>query len=114
MNIKPIPEFLLNDSFTLMIPDSEGFSEKEIRSVRVERTNSAEDSLSRNPRETTEIAVWYDCVNSSPETDFSVGMKILYRGETYEITKVQVFAADVPHHIKIKAVKNGGEYSEEG
>lgn len=112
MNIKPIPDMLLGDSFTLQIPSESGYTEKEIYNVRIVRTNSIGDYVRETPRDNTEITVWYDCENSYPEAEFSAGMKILYCGETFEITEVKIFRASKPHHIRLKATKIEGEYKE--
>ena len=112
MNLKPIPQILLGDSVTLQIPSEEGFGEQEIFNIRVERTNSIGESSASVPCENTEITVWYDFSLSYPAADFTAGMRIIYRGETYEINEVKVFKADTPHHLRLKARKINGEYGE--
>lgn len=112
MNIKPIPNELLGDSFTLLVPAaSGGWTEKEIRNVRIERTEAVTEYSSQKQRSNTEITVWFDCVNSSPKTDFSAGMKARYRGEIFVITEHKVYFAGAPHHCRFKARKVGGEYT---
>ena len=112
MNIRPIPDVLLGDSFTLLAPDSSGkWSETVISNVRVERKGCISDYASQKARDNTEITVWYDCVKSTPKADFAVGMKVRYCGETYEITEHRVYLTYTPHHCKFKARKISGEYS---
>ncbi|MCM1165991.1 MAG: minor capsid protein [Lachnospiraceae bacterium] len=112
MNIKPIPDILLGDSFTLLAPNSSGgWSETKIQNVRVERKGAVSDYSSQKARDNTELTVWYDFKSSSPKADFAAGMRVLYRGETYEITEQRVYIADKPHHCKFKARKIGGEYN---
>lgn len=112
MNIKPIPDILLGDSFTLLTPASGKWNETRINNVRIERVEAITDYSSQKARDNTEITVWFDCANSSPKTDFSVGMKARYHGEIYEITEQRVYSSDRPHHCKFKARKIGGEYTE--
>lgn len=112
MNIKPIPNELLGDSFTLLVPSAAGkWTETAIRNVRVERTETITEYSSQKQRDNTEITVWFDYANSSPKTDFSVGMKVRCRGEIFVITEQKVYSADNPHHCRFKARKIGGEYT---
>ncbi|MBD5383960.1 MAG: hypothetical protein HDR72_03040 [Ruminococcaceae bacterium] len=111
MNVMPIPDILLGDSFTLLVPNVSGkWNETVIGNVRVERSGCISDYSSQKARDNTELTVWYDCEKSSPKTDFAAGMKVRYHGETYEITEQRVYLADGPHHCKFKARKIGGEY----
>lgn len=110
MNIKPIPDILLGDSFTLLTPAAGGWNETVISNVRVERTGAINDYSTAKARDNTEMTVWFDYANSSPKTDFAVGMKARYRGEVYEITEQRVYSADTPHHCKFKARKIGGDH----
>ncbi len=110
MNIMPIPDVLLGDSFTLLVPNASGkWGETVISNVRVERTVCISDYSSQKARDNTELTVWYDCAKSSPKTDFTAGMKVRYHSELYEITERKVYLADSPHHCKFKARKIGGE-----
>lgn len=112
MNVKPIPDILLGDSLTLLVPNASGkWSETAVRNVRVERTGSVTDGFSKSARDDTELTVWYDCERSSPKLGFAVGMKVRYRGETFEITEYKMYFADGPHHCKFTARKIGGNYS---
>lgn len=111
MNIMPIPDVLLGDSFTLLVPDGSGkWRETVIGNVRVERNCCISDYSSQKARDNTELTVWYDCSRSSPKAEFAAGMKVRYHGETYEITEQKIYLADGPHHCKFKARKIGGEY----
>ena len=110
MTVRPIPDVLLGDSITLLVPVSGKWNETKINNVRVERTGAVSDYSSQKPRDNTGLTVWYDCTRSSPKTEFSAGMKVTYRGETYEITESRTYFADAPHHCKFKARKIGGEF----
>ena len=110
MTVKPIPDILLGDNVTLLIPASGKWNETKINNVRVERTEAVSDYSSQKPRDNTEIVVWFDYAKSSPKAKFSAGMRVNYRGETYEITESKDYFADAPHHCKFKARKIGGEF----
>lgn len=113
MNVKPIPDSLLGDRFTLYTPRSGGWNGITVENVRVERTSAASSPTSSNTRDISEITVWYDCANSYPSADFCAGMRAKYHGEIYQITEVKFYRANALHHIRIKAVKIGGNYTEE-
>ncbi|MGN1423252.1 MAG: putative minor capsid protein [Oscillospiraceae bacterium] len=112
MTIKPIPDMLLGDSFTLISPVKSGGTVcTEISNVRVERVNSVAD-YTTTARDCTELSIWFDCSNSRPlGAEFSAGQRAEYMGEEYELTEVRVLGADRPHHIRIKARKINGEYT---
>lgn len=115
MTVKPIPNKLLGDEIILQRPSADGWSDVYIHNVRAERVSSVDDSYSNNPREKTELIVWYDCVNSYPETSFEAGMRVKFGGEIFEITKSKVYRAEKPHHCKLTAIKIGETaQSEEG
>lgn len=105
MRIDPIPDELLGSRITLEIPSENGFNTKTVYNVRVERVEEIDDYSSQKPRDNTRITVWYDYVNSYPDTDFSVGMRIRYGEEIFEIVKQRIFSADSPHHCKLEARK---------
>lgn len=110
MNVRPIPDILLGDNITLLVPSSGRWDKLFISNVRVERSESVSDYSSQKARENTGLTVWFDHANSSPKTEFSIGMKVVYDNETYEITEVKNYFTDTPHHCKLKARKIGGEY----
>lgn len=110
MNIKPIPDILLGDSFTLLTPVSGKWNETKINNVRVERTEAVSGYSSQKAHDNTSITVWFDYARSSPKVKFSAGMRVSYHGESYEITESRDYFADAPHHCKFKARKIGGEY----
>lgn len=112
MNVKPIPDVLLGDELTLLVPREGGWSEKYVGNVRVERTGAMADYSSQKTRDNTEITVWYDHANSYPEVSFSVGMRVRYRGEVFEIIEEKAYYADAPHHCKFRARKIYGEHTE--
>lgn len=105
MNVNPIPNELLGSRITLEIPTESGSYDKTIYNVRVERVEEINDYTSQKPRDNTRIFVWFDYVNSYPQTEFSVGMRVRYNGEVFEIVKQKVYSADSPHHCKIEARK---------
>ena len=108
MNVKPIPNALLGDDITLMIPTAAGLAEKPISNVRVERSEDIKNYSSDAPSGRAEITVWADYRNST-WADFPVGAKVKYNGEVYEITEQKVYRAGEPHHCKFKATKIGDE-----
>ena len=108
MNVKPIPNALLGDDITLMIPTATGFTETPISNVRVERSEDIAGYSSDDPRGHAEITVWVDRHNST-WTDFPVGTKVRFGGEIFEINEQKVYRAGEPHHCKFKAIKIGDE-----
>ena len=105
MRVDPIPNELLGSRITLEIPSGSGFYDRNVYNVRVERVEEIDDYTSQKSRDNTRIFVWFDYVNSYPDTEFSVGMRIRYDGEVFEIIKQKVYSADSPHHCKIEARK---------
>lgn len=108
MNVKPIPNKLLGDSITLILPTAKGSSEKPIRNVRVERTESIENLSGSNTQSCTEITVWADRKNST-WTEFPVGAKVRYDGGAFTITEMKIYYVGEPHHCKFKAKKIGDD-----
>lgn len=109
MNVKPIPNALLGDKITLILPTKTGFSETPISNVRVERSERIEGQKANDQRGIAEITVWVDRVNST-WAEFPIGAKIRYDGEAFEINEQKVYRAGVqPHHCKFKAIKIGDE-----
>ena len=108
MNVKPIPNALLGDDITLMIPTATGFTETPISNVRVERTEDIKNYPSDDPRGRAVITVWADRHNST-WTDFPVGAKVRYGGEVFEIAEQKIYRAGEPHHCKFTAIKIGDE-----
>lgn len=104
MNARPIPNALLGDSLTLMLPTKTGVSETSVHNVRVERS----EALKNGTQSRAAITVWADCQNSS-HTDFPVGARVKYGGETFEITEQKMYRAEGPHHCKFTAVKTGDD-----
>lgn len=112
MNVKPIPNILLGDSFVLILPTTTGTLETPISNVRVERTegvsglstSAAKASPKSAPKNSGEITVWVDYQNST-WAEFPAGAKVRYGGETFEIVERRLFknSADAPHHVKFKA-----------
>lgn len=113
MKIMPIPDFLLCDSFVLLVPLKSGFRRVAVENVRVERTSRISDYSSARMRDTTQITVYFDCEKSLPsDTEFCAGQLAEFDGERYELTEVRLFSADSAHHVRIKADKISGERSE--
>lgn len=108
MNVKPIPNALLGDKITLMVPTATGFTETPIANVRVERSEDIENRTSDDPLCRAEITVWADYHNST-WTDFPVGAKVRFNGEVFEIAEQKVYRAGEPHHCKFKAIKIGDD-----
>ena len=108
MNVKPIPNALLGDDITLMLPTGAGFTETPISNVRVERSEDIKNYSSEDPSGRAEITVWVDRHNST-WTDFPVGAKVRYENEVFEITEQKVYRAGEPHHCKFRAIKIGDE-----
>ncbi len=113
MKIKPIPDMLLGDSFTLVTPEEDGFRREEIFNVRVERTSAAQDFSSASPKDATKLVAYFDCFASQPVgTVFSAGQQAEYCGEVFEIVEARLFTGDAPHHWKIIGRKIDGEHYE--
>lgn len=112
MNVAPIPAELLTDSVTLLTPAASGYSEQLLSGVRIVRTSSVTDYTSGSSGDTTEIVMYFDCVNSTPaDTEFSAGQSLKYCGEMFEIVQAVLFAGEQPHHYRIRAKKTGGEHA---
>ncbi|HCF82985.1 MAG TPA: hypothetical protein DER68_03240 [Ruminococcaceae bacterium] len=109
MTVNPIPNNLLGDEFYLCVPTNTGWDETLIENVRVERKSSASGPTDASIRDNSELTIWYDYTNSSPEADFAAGARARYYGEIFEITEVKFFRAQELHHCRIKAVKTGGK-----
>ena len=105
LNARPIPDELLGDDITLIVPAAYGTSRERIYNVRVEKQAAITDYTSSSQRDNTVITVWYDCENSYPKAEFPVGAKVEYGDEVFEIVESKVYKTDVPHHIKFKARK---------
>ncbi len=104
MTARPIPLSLLNDEITLVTPTVSGFDRTEIYNVRVQHTSAVREYNSSAIREVTEITVYYDCENSSPQgVEFLAGMCMEYGGRAYEILSAECVYAELLHHVKIKA-----------
>ena len=108
MNVKPIPNELLGESITLIIPKGTGFAETLIENVRVEREEDIEGYATKDPHRHVGITVWVDYRNST-WTDFPVGAKVRYKGEDFEIAEQKIYRAGEPHHCKFRAIKIGDE-----
>ena len=112
--IKPIPAELLTDRAALMTPTASGYRTEQLTDVRIIRTSQITDYAAGNTRECTEIVMYFDCVNSSPtDAEFTAGQTIAYCGESFEITKTELFAGEEPHHWRITARKTGGSHRAE-
>lgn len=112
MTINPIPDALLGDSFTLLVPTRNGFSRTEVDNVRVERKSAVSDMTATRMRDVTELVVYYDCVSSYPEgMEFQAGQQAEYDGEVFEILEAQMFSGESPHHWKLVCRKTGGSRS---
>lgn len=110
MRVEPIPDELLGSDITVEIPSNTGHYNHNVYNVRVERVEEIDDYTSQKSRDKTRIFVWFDYTNSYPETEFSVGMRIRYDGEVYEVVKMKVYSADSPHHCKVEARKISEDY----
>lgn len=104
MKITPIPNELLGDCITLILPTENGSFEKQISNVRVERS----EKISNNTRGTCEITVWVDR-QLSTWAEFPTGARVAFGGEIFEITESKVYRAPEEHHCKFKATKIGDE-----
>lgn len=106
MTVKPIPSQLLGDTVTLFEPEDDGWSEREISSVRVVRSSEVTDHAALNARDVSQLTVYYDCVNSYPaDVRFSAGMLMEHDGTRYELIRTEEFTASSLHHIRITARK---------
>ena len=111
---KPMPVDILTDWATLLVPTASGFRETELSCVRIQRTSAVTDYAAGRTRDVTELVMYYDCVNSSPENvEFAAGQTLVYCGESYDITEAKLFCAPQPHHYRITARKTGGEFQPE-
>ncbi len=101
---RAIPLSLLNDEITLMVPTVSGYDSTEIYNVRVQKTSAVREYSSSELRDISEITVYYDCENSSPQgVEFLAGMLIMHEDMRYEILSAEQFAADRIHHIRVRA-----------
>lgn len=108
MTINPIPDALLGDSFTLLVPTQNGFSRTEVYNVRVERKSAVSDITATRMRDVTELVVYYDCVSSFPEgIEFQAGQQAEYDGEVFEVLEAKLFSGESPHHWKLVCRKTG-------
>lgn len=108
MNVKPIPNRLLGDSITLILPTANGSSETPIKNVRVERSERLENYPGADIRGCAEITVWVDRANST-WAEFPVGARVRYDGCVFTITEQRVYYAEEPHHCKFKAKMIGDD-----
>lgn len=111
MTIKPIPDELLGDSFTLAVPTAHGFDKTEISNIRAERTSSVSDYTATRMRDVSELVIYYDCERSYPVgTSFRAGQQAEYCGEVFEILEARLFSGEAPHHWRLKCRHVGGEF----
>ena len=107
-NIRAIPQELLGESFTLIIPNGDGFDEILVRNVRVKKKSAVSDYSSARMRDVSELVIYYDCANSLPHgLDFTAGMQLEYGGELFEVLEAKLFCGTAPHHRRITARKIG-------
>lgn len=111
MKIEPIPNELLGDEIIVQKPADGGWSDCPISNVRAEITKAVDSGYPDSPKNGTRLTVWYDYVNSTPQTDIECGMRIIYGGEIFNVVNVKLFRAVMPHHLKITAIKLG-EYAQ--
>ena len=110
--VKPIPAELLTDSAALLTPTASGYSKESISDVRIVRMSGITDYTAGRMRDCTELLMYFDCVNSSPAgTEFTAGQSLEYCGESFEIISAELFAAEDPHHWRVKARKTDGEHT---
>ncbi len=101
---RAIPLSLLNDEITLMVPVVDGYDSTEIYNVRVQKRSAVREYNASAVRDISEITVYYDCENSSPQgVEFLAGMLIVHENMRYEILSAEQFAAEKLHHIRITA-----------
>ncbi len=101
---RPIPMELLADEITLMVPTVDGYDSTEIYNVRVQKKSAVREYNSTAVRDISEITVYYDCENSSPQgVEFLAGMLIQHDDMRYEILTAEQFSAEQLHHIRITA-----------
>lgn len=111
MRIKPIPDTLLGDNATLIIPEGSGFIRIELSNIRAQRKSSITDYSAGQSRDTTELTVYFDCNSSEPVgMEFTAGEQLEYRGEVYEIIEVKLFAGEAPHHWRLVGRKIHGAF----
>ena len=101
---RAIPMELLADEITLMTPTVDGYDSTEIYNVRVQKKSAVREYNFSAVRDISEITVYYDCENSSPNgVEFLAGMLIVHAGVRYEILTAEQFSAEQLHHIRITA-----------
>ncbi len=104
--VKPIPAELLTDSAVLLTPQDTGYARKTLENVRIVRISAIADYTAGRVRDCTELLMYFDCVNSSPDgTEFSAGQSLEYCGEEFEIVSAELFRGEGPHHWRVKARK---------
>lgn len=109
MNIPPIPSGLLNDEFTLLVPNGTGYKRTHIEGVRIIEKSAISDYASANVRGLSQITIYYDCAYSYPEDiEFKAGMCAQYKNELWELTEVMLYGVNSPHHYTITARKVSG------
>ena len=107
MNVKPIPDILLGDDITLILPTQTGRTETPISNVRVECSESIDGYDTKDPKSAAEITVWVD-YHRSTWAEFPIGARVKYDGMTFEIIERKIYRAGIqPHHLKFKAKKIG-------
>lgn len=104
MNIEPIPNELLGDNITLILPTGRGASEKRVENVRAVRS----EKISGGTVGLAELTVFVDRRNST-WADFPIGARVRFGTELFEITESRVYRAVEDHHCKFKATKIGDE-----
>lgn len=109
MRIRPIDNELLGDSFVLLVPTESGFDRVTVSNVRVEKRSRISDYADTRQRDTSELVIFFDCVNSDSEgREIVAGMQAEYEGVCYQLTEVRLFRAESPHHLRMTAQRIGG------
>lgn len=109
MNIEPIPEQLLNDEFTLLVPGESGYARTDVSSVRIERKSALSDYADGDVRGLSALTIFYDMTYSLPQRlEFAAGMSAEYDGALWEITEARLYCADEPHHYTLTARRVSG------
>ena len=109
MNIEPIPEQLLNDEFTLLVPGESGYTSTEVSCVRIERKSALSDYADGDVRGLSALTIFYDMTYSLPQgLEFTAGMSAEYDGALWEITEARLYCADEPHHYTLTARRVSG------
>lgn len=109
MKIPPIPEKLLTDEFTLLVPNTEGFSRTLVANVRAEEKSALSDYASGNVRGLSSLTIYYDMTHSLPQgLAFAAGMYAEYAGALWEITEARLYSAGSPHHYTLTARRVSG------